>query len=200
MKRYVMSLLLAIAAIATSAQQKQRKFYLIPQVALLNGDHAKSWQWQLIGGVQKKQWAFGLGCGMDYYKSRSIPVFTDTRFFFGKKNACFSYFNLGYNIASPMPWQKRVLYSYWPPSSSTSEYSNGLYTGIGLGYILNASARRKLMLSAGYGFKTVAEHYNTLANWSGYWPPGTIMQKSDYDRTINYWLNYFSLKLGISLW
>lgn len=202
MKKYMVSLLLVLTSITSSAQQKQKKFYLIPQTGVLSGDHIYSGQWQLVGGLQKKQWAFGLGCGMDYYKLRSIPVFTDTRFFFGKKNACFSYLNLGCNIASPMPWQQKMMYSYWSSTQEGSQFDNGLYTDIGLGYILNAAARRKLMLSVGYGFKAITERYNTWVPWINYWRGGTgmVIQKSDYDQSVDYWLNYFSLKLGIKLW
>jgi hypothetical protein len=202
MKRYILSLLLVLATIASSAQQKQKRFYLIPQAGVLSGDHIYSGQWQLVGGLQKKQWAFGLGCGMDYYKLRSIPVFTDTRYFFGKKNACFSYLNLGYNIASPMPWQKKMAYYYWPSTKGDSRFDNGMYTDIGLGYILNVTARKKVMLSVGYGFKTVTERYNTWMPWIDFRQVGNsiVMQKPDYDQSVDYWLNYFSLKLGINLW
>lgn len=200
MKQYMVSLLLVMITLASSAQQKQKKFYLIPQAAVLSGDHIYSGQWQLVGGLRKKQWAFGLGSGMDYYKLRSIPVFTDTRFFFGKKKAYFSYLNLGYNIASPMPWQQKMMYGYWSLAQGGSRFDNGLYTDIGLGYTLNATAKRKLILSMGYGFKTVTEHYNSWVPWSNYLMSGGIMQKSDYDQSVDYWLNYFSLKLGISLW
>ncbi len=200
MSKYMMCLLLVLVAIASSAQQKQKKFYLIPQAGLLSGDHLFSGQWQLVGGMQKKQWAFGLGAGMDYYKLRSIPVFTDTRFFFGKKRSCYSYLNLGYNIASPMPSQRKTFYGFWSPPAMGSAFSNGWYTDMGLGYILNVYGKKKVMLSAGYGFKTVTERYNTLMPWIDFLPMGGMMRRSDYDQSIDYWLNYFSLKLGVNLW
>nr|WP_168420872.1 hypothetical protein [Escherichia coli]NKQ99695.1 hypothetical protein [Escherichia coli] len=84
-----------VIMVFTATAQKQTKYYLIPQAALLNGDHACNAQLQLVGGIQKKQWGFGAGLGIDYYKVRTIPLFVDTRFFFGKERQYFSYFNLG---------------------------------------------------------------------------------------------------------
>lgn len=170
----------------------KRGHYFISQVALLNGDHSASGQVQFAGGVEKHNWAFGIGTAIDYYKVRTVPVFADGRFFWGKKRSFFSYANLGANLAWALESQYR---NYWLPggTSQKSSFSNGLYTDLGIGYALSGIRSKGVIISVGYSIKTLTETYYQFV-YRDFPPYGG----ENSEHRLTYQFNRISLKLGYS--
>ncbi|MDP1763697.1 MAG: hypothetical protein Q8L07_07390 [Sediminibacterium sp.] len=195
MRSIVMIALFFILINKIAAQSKPGKytFYLIPQIALLNGDHSASGQVQLTGGIEKKGWSIGIGTAIDYYKVRTVPLFVDVRTGFGKNRLLFSYLNLGSNIAWPLESQ----YSYPVLYRDTrgSSFSNGVYTDLGIGYhLINGKKNRGMVMSLGYSTKTISESYYE-AIYRGF--PPYIMEY--HERKLGYTLNKIVIRCGIRL-
>lgn len=177
----------------TNSNPDKITYYLIPQIALLNGDNAVSGQIQLTGGIVKKKWAIGIGTAIDYYKVRTVPLFIDLRTRLGKKQLLFSYINLGSNIAWPLETQ--YSYSLQPWNNEKSSFSNGVYTDLGIGYhLVNKKNNRGAILSLGYSMKTVSESYLEIRYRD--FPPYTT---DTFQRKFDYTFNRIVIRLGISL-
>ena len=191
MKSCVMLLLLFLMTAAVTAQSDVAKteYYLIPQIALLNGDHFASGQVQLAGGIEKKGWAIGIGAAIDYYKVRTVPVFADLRTYFGKHRLLFSYLNLGGNIAWPL--ESQLSYHWQPGGSRPGSFSNGLYTDLGIGYAFRGKKNRGVVMSLGYSIKTISETYQEAVYRD--FPPYIT---EFYDRKLTYKLNNIVLRCG----
>src|SRR6478735_12476152 len=64
------------------------------QGGILEGEADKTYgQFQLLGGIQRNAWFYGLGLGVDYYGSkRSVPLFLDVKMdLLKRKNTPFVY-------------------------------------------------------------------------------------------------------------
>jgi hypothetical protein len=180
-----------MGSLLAQAPKTKTSYYLITQGALLNGDHSASAQVQLAGGFEKNNWAFGLGAAIDYYKIRTVPVFADARFFFGKDKAIFSYADLGYDMVWPLETQYR---NYWTLGGpyQRSDFRNGFYTDLGIGYALKRK-NKGVIISLGYSMKTITEKYNEVV-----YSPTPPYSGTNTERRAVYELNRISLKLGYS--
>lgn len=195
MRSIVMIALFFILTNKIAAQSKPDKhiFYLIPQIALLNGDHSAGGQIQLTGGIEKKRWGIGMGAAIDYYKVRTVPLFVDVRTGFGKNRLLFSYLNLGSNIAWPLESQYSYNLQYWNNQRST--FSNGVYTDLGIGYHwINGKKNRRMLMSLGYSTKTVSESYYEAIYRN--FPPYIAEY---HERKLGYTLNRIVIRCGIRL-
>lgn len=194
MRNSVMMLLLILVTATVIAQSKPGKtdYYLIPQIALLNGDHFASGQVQLTGGIEKKGWGIGIGAAIDYYKVRTVPVFADLRTYFGKHRLLFSYLNLGSNIAWPL--ESQISYHWQPGGSRPGSFSNGLYSDLGIGYAFGGKKNRGAVMSLGYSMKTIAETYIETVYRD--FPPYI---NEYYERKLDYTLNRIVLRFGFRL-
>jgi len=186
--------LIFFATTALKAQSKNGKagYYLIPQIALLNGDNSASAQVQLTGGIEKKGWDIGIGAAVDYYKIRTVPVFADLRTYFGKNRSLFSYLNIGIDLAWPLESQ----YSdYWRVGDNRSgSFNNGLYTDLGIGYAFHGKKNRGVVISLGYSTKTITEKFIDVI-YRDFPPYGADY----YQRELDYTLNRVALRFGIRL-
>ncbi len=184
MKKLLIIITLFLLAIKLTAQSTNKiRYYLLPQVALLNGDHLTSGQVQLTGGVQKKNWMFGIGTAIDYYKVRTVPMFADLRFCFGKNHSVFSYLNIGTDIVWPLESQS---YNQWN--------GNGLYKDLGIGYAFGGQKKKGILISMGYSAKKVAVSYNEFV-YRDFPPYGG----ENHERRLDYTLNRIVLRLGVML-
>lgn len=178
----IITALFLIAIKLTAQSENKIRYYLLPQVALLNGDHATSGQFQVIGGIQKKRWSAGIGTAFDYYKLRTVPMFVDMRAWFGKKHSIFSYADLGTNIA-------------WPINDTDkTQYGTGFYADMGLGYAFHGEKKGGLVISVGYSIKTITESVRETV-YKEFPPYGLEIR----ERTLNYSLNRLAFRLGIRL-
>ncbi len=196
--KYLLSLLLLCFCVMTEAQKsKQTKSYLMPQIGVLDGDHSTSFQFQVVGGIQKNNWQFGIGTGLDYYKIRSLPLFLDTRYFFGKDKRAFAVVNLGYSIPWPLEEQYKIV--YLTGGNIKSEFEMGLYTDVGIGYQIPLGKKQLLSFSLGYSVKKNTEIYDRRYDWIWGWPvpqPGSL----DNERRMDYTFRRLSFKTGVRLW
>ena len=140
------------------AQKKESsyKFHSINNVGLVNGSNAVSASLQSVNGFKKDSWFAGIGVGLDYYLYRTVPVFADLRYEFGKKkNKYFVYADAGLNIN----WVKDNFIdppSIWNRFSST-DFKNGFYNDIGMGYSIRMKKENAIVLSIGYSHKNLKE-------------------------------------------
>lgn len=185
---------------AQKSKAKKSSSYLMPQVALLNGSSGTSTQIQLVGGLVKNDWHVGLGVGIDYYEMRSVPLFTDVRYHFGKEKKIFTYANVGHNFS----WAQDADNPRFtiPPSSYAVKQTDGLYTDIGIGYTIKIGRRNSLLMSTGFSLKQMGEEYHPLPYSSWIWPssdpwtspPSTTVRKFDYT------FKRVSFKVAYRLW
>jgi len=132
------------------------KFHSVNNISLLNGDNEISAGLQSINGFQNGNWFTGVGVGLDYYIYRSVPLFADVRYEFGKtKNKFFAYADGGINF----DWVKEYYYDgpifIWEGSNNSGEFHNGVYTDAGFGYLVANKKGGGLVLSLGHSHKSL---------------------------------------------
>ena len=129
----------------------------INTVGLLNGSTGPSLSLQTILGASVYQSFAGIGIGLDYYRFRSIPVFADLRYEFGKASrTIFVYGDLGYNYDWLTEKNKQDIFF-----SSSSNYRGGVYYDVGIGYKIGFKNRDALLLSTGYTYKRIKNKAGT---------------------------------------
>lgn len=169
-KKYFFLIVFIAWWVITSAQDKPGKFHFhsINSVALVNGSNAVSAALQTVNGFQHKSFFAGIGAGLDYYLYRTVPVFADLRYEWGKnRNKFFVYADGGINFS----WAQD--YFYVQPvireGNRTNRFDNGLYADAGFGYAVMLKNKMAIILSAGYSHKGLKESY-TYRDWrSGEW-------------------------------
>ncbi len=187
-KKYIVVLLSILMTGVISAQDSSNtkyRFRSINSVVLVNGNNAVSAALQTVNGFQNGAWFAGVGLGLDYYLYRTVPVFADVRYEFGKKkNKFFLYGDLGMHF----DWVPGYLYenpSIWN-GNRRSEYTNGLYTDGGVGLVSGMKKGNGFVLSLGFSKKTLQEKISYL-DWR------TSKMQTDVN---TYRLNRIMLKLG----
>lgn len=188
--KYLLALLLISVSIFSSAQKKtcSLEFHSINGLSFLNGENEVSAGLQSVNGLQKGNWFAGLGVGLDYYIHRSVPLFADLRYEFGKKkDKFFAYVDGGVNFA----WVEDQVYNGPiifddPMMTNSGKFHNGYYTDAGLGYIINVKKAGGLVLSLGHSHKTLREDV-TYTDWRTQQPTTDIYR---------YKFNRIVVKLG----
>jgi hypothetical protein len=130
-------------------------------VGVLEGEAGGKMQLQTIQGIRYGQWFTGIGFGLDYYQLRGIPVFLDIRRnILNRKNSPFIYADGGIHFA----WAEKKDKLSW----GSTEFSNGPYYDLGLGYRLAVGKQSAFIMSAGYSFKYLKEVRSSqlCLNWS----------------------------------
>jgi hypothetical protein len=158
--KYLLMLLFIAVSIFSFGQKKDPvyKFHSINNISLLNGDNEVSAGLQSVNGIQKGNLFAGIGVGLDYYLYRSVPLFADVRYEFGKsRNKFFGYLDGGINF----DWVQENSYSnpifIWDGAGNLGEFHNGVYTETGMGYLVANKKGGGLALSLGYSYKTLKE-------------------------------------------
>lgn len=157
------------------------KFHFLNQVGLLQGESTSAFHLQSINGIQYKNWFTGIGCALDYYRFKTIPLFIDIRKYMGKeKNAFFLYADGGIHFT----WEKEEKnFNY------TTTYSPGFYSNAGLGYKAGLKNGMAFVLNAGYTYKRISEtQQQTVCPFSG--PCYVQVDKYHYD------LNRLIIQIG----
>ena len=132
--RLFFSITLFIFCLQATAQKNSYRFQSNMQFGLLEGEQGSAFQLQTINGVQHKTWFAGLGVGLDYYHTRSIPLFLNVRkeIFKGEKTP-FVYASGGYHF----PWLRAEDKDWY-----ITETKGGLYFDAGIGYQVPVLAAR----------------------------------------------------------
>jgi len=134
------------------AKKKNTRFQSYNAIGLLTGDQTVSWNIQTVNGVQWKTFFVGAGLGFDFYRIGTTPVFLDLRKTFGRgRNKVFAYGDIGYQI--PWPGNREDYFGVY----TGDDLVGGLYSDIGVGYLLEFGKKDALVLSAGYSYKSLSE-------------------------------------------
>ncbi len=128
--------------------QDKLRFNSRNHIGLLEGQSGSAFQLHSINGVTFKRYFAGLGAGLDYYGSRSVPAYislsADARL---KPRTFFITAGAGLNF----PWNTDNL----PDWNTVSRKSTpGFYGAAHLGYRVHTrSGKDAFMLSLGYSYK-----------------------------------------------
>ena len=134
------------------AKKKNTRFQSYNAIGLLTGDQTVSWNIQTVNGVQWKTFFVGAGLGFDFYRIGTTPVFLDLRKSFGQgRNKVFAYGDIGYQF--PWPGNGKNYFGVYTGDALIG----GLYSDIGICYLLEFGKKDALVLSAGYSNKSLSE-------------------------------------------
>jgi hypothetical protein len=188
-KRYLLCLAFCFCLFSIQAQDGKRlKFHSLNNLGLVNGENATSAALQTVNGFSRKGFFAGIGVGLDYYQYRSVPLFADLRYEFGKKKTRpFIYADGGVNFE----WvQNEFRYeaTIWNPGSN--DFKHGVYMDMGIGINAGTKNGNAVVLSLGYSRKTMKET-NTYQDWR------TLVMVTDVN---TYRFNRLILKLGFRFW
>ena len=186
---YFFLVLLMPVTLVSFGQKKNTtyKFHSINNISLINGDNATTAGLQSINGFQKGNLFAGVGIGLDYYLYRTVPLFAGFRYEFGKtKNKFFAYADGGVNFDWVEEEYNDGPIFIWDGSRNTSEFHNGAYTDVGLGYMVGTKKGGGLVLSLGHSYKSL-EKTISYQDWR--------TQETITD-VYNYNLNRIVLKVG----
>ncbi len=125
------------------------RLHTIATVGMVAGQSTVKPLAQIEAGVSRDRLFAGIGAGIDQYRFKSIPLFLDGRWHFGKTRSVFIYGNGGYNI----PFDNKSEYDNF--FKSTDRFYGGLYFDAGFGYRVRLNASHRIMMSAGYSQKNM---------------------------------------------
>ena len=161
-----------LASLILHAQNKKYSFSGLVQGGFSEGQSGTAGNIQIINGVQYKQWMAGVGVGIDYYNTRSVPVFLHVRRnILNSSKTPFVYLSGGYSA----PWLKDE------DKFFMSETKGGLYYDVGIGYGLPVLKSSSLFFTVGYSSKKMSTESGgrPIDIWSSSVPPF-----SHYDYTL----------------
>lgn len=184
MKRKSFLAALFVFAVFVLPAQPQKPVYSgAVAVGLVGGESGPAGQLQAVNGLRYKTWSAGIGAGLDYYHSRSVPLFLSlSKAFTPKAKTAFAYLDGGYNL----PWLKSE-----DENLFVTDKKGGLYAAGGLGFVVPVWGTRGFFLSAGYGVKRLTKTVNIMP-WISVWPP-----PKEAFRDYVYTLGCLSLKAGL---
>lgn len=187
MKYFFLVLLIPVTLVSFGQKNNAAyKFHSINNIGLINGDNEVSAGLQSINGFQKGNLFAGVGIGLDYYLYRTVPLFADFRYEFGKtKNKFFAYANGGVNFE----WVEDVYGPFiydWTVAPNVSKFDNGFYTDLGLGYMVGTKNGGGLVLSLGHSYKSLEKTFSYM-DWR---------TRETITDVYNYNLNRIVLKVG----
>ena len=170
-------------SICATAQKTKPSFVASVQGGLLEGEAGSAFQLKAVNGFQRQSWSAGIGVGVDYYHTRSLPLFLDLRKSFGKgEKTPFVYANGGYHF----PWLKTGEQEW-----NDVDVKGGMYMDVGIGYAFPAFKNTKLFFSAGYSQK----NYSRVSNYPVYID---IFPQPPMPKIISeYRLRRFSIQTGL---
>lgn len=164
------------------AQKAKITFHPSVQAGLLEGERGGALQLQTVQSIGYKTWSFGLGAGLDYYHTRSIPLFADVRKALSKKEQRpFVYVDGGYHF----PWLTTA-----DKEALITEAKGGLYYDAGIGYEFPVMKKNRFFFSAGFGYKAYKGiHRYTICPFMG---PCFVQTE-----VLDYQLRRLSIKTGL---
>ena len=182
------TIILTSCCLLVCGQQKQKAktslfpFSSVNQAGLILGNEEYELLLQCINGVRYKSWFGGIGVGLDYYYSRSVPVFVELRkMALPHKWPLFVYGDVGVNV----PWLK---------DSDKEELwykvkvNKGLYYDVGAGFDFPLK-KGSLVISGGYSTKEQHE----VRTYAYIWGPPGMPEKRDF---IDYKFSRIVVKAG----
>jgi hypothetical protein len=164
---------------------RKYSFQSINQAGIVEGERGTSFQLQSINGLAKNHWFAGIGAGIDYYHTRTVPVFIDIRKnVLNKEKSPFIYLDAGISF----PWKKQNNEYMW----YKEEYKNGSFYDFGIGYNTPVNKLGGFVFSIGYSEKKLKEERYT---YDYFIYPG-INNGTAGKNEFNYRLRRISVKAG----
>jgi hypothetical protein len=153
MRYFILLLCIGISCIANA----QSKIHYTGSVegGLLKGSNPAKCFVFTTQGIAYKNYTFSIGSGVDFYSFRSVPLFIDAKRKFGNRAVePFIQAAAGINITSPNSTDAKILYQY-----AGGDFNTGFFAKTGGGLIFGAQKNPKVLLSAGYSYKTSSYKY-----------------------------------------
>jgi hypothetical protein len=147
MKSIYISLFFLIVSFSSLAQKKNLQFQSINLAGIVGGEKEVGYSFQSINGIKFSNWSSGIGIGVDDYRYKTLPLFIDGRWFFGKRNKGFLYGDIGYNFPLKNKPGKEIYYY------GSYDFSGGIYTDVGIGLQFPLNKVSSLAFSLGHSYK-----------------------------------------------
>lgn len=150
---------LLLPFVALSQEEKKDKnisklnLHVITSGGVAGGDEATKPVIQLSGGLMFGSFYTGIGVGGDFYHFRTIPLFADLRYSFGRKKSLFVYANGGYNFVGGGNLKNEF-------GGAEEHLKGGLYLDGGIGLELVASPVDRVGISIGFSRKSNVHTYS----------------------------------------
>ena len=152
-----------LASVFTFSQKKRTLsgagFCMISSAGVAIGEKSVNPVFQVVPGIYFKKFSAGIGLGFDDYRFRSMPLFADVRFKFGRRDFGFLYADAGYNF----PFDIKKTESTF---NTTDIYKGGFYGDAGIGFRIFTRSRHAFLFSTGYSIKDIKNKvgytYNTF--------------------------------------
>ena len=154
-QRTSLLVVILIMVYATTWAQKTNKIQYMNRssMGILVGGSDRSMSLQTINGISYKTYSAGIGIGIDYYHTKTIPVFVDLKKnIFNRQKTPFVYLDLGYSLPSD---SKVTSTNWW--KTDISEFGKGYYYDAGIGYQFPVKGRVAIQFSLGYNLKQMSE-------------------------------------------
>ena len=159
----LLSLLLSLAGKAQEAKASPISLRLSGTAGYSAGEQGLRPYYGLSAGFGDNRFYAGLGMAHDAYRFRSIPLYAEGRFHFGKKGLGFLYGQLGYHFPNSSKRDRKEGDWYLVKDSD-----GGLYRSAGIGCRLTPRKKSGLMISAGFHQKDMKRVLsNPPCNWGG---------------------------------
>lgn len=158
--------LLLFTSIQLNAQQKSWQYSSMHQMGILSGSSGESFQIQSIHGIKKKNYFIGAGLGIDYYHTRTVPVFATLRFHPVQKQVLpWLYLDMG--VSAPWATDQQKGANGW--GVQNKDYRTTFYWDAGIAFRLTGRTDKGLLLQFGYSTKEMRYAYDAW-NWIRPWP------------------------------
>lgn len=159
-------LLLIFTVLESNAQQKSWQYSSIHQMGILSGSSGESFQIQSIHGAKKKNYFIGAGLGIDYYHTRTVPVFAAVRYHPHSQQAVpWLYLDMG--VSAPWATDQQKGVNGW--GIQNKDYRTTFFWDAGIAFRLTRKQDKGLLLQFGYSTKEMRYAYDTW-NWIRPWP------------------------------
>ncbi|CAL1518786.1 hypothetical protein [Chitinophaga sp. MM2321] len=163
-------------------------FYNINEVGVTISDDAGVLAKFILGYRFAYKWQVGLGIGLDAYRLRSAPLFTDLRYDFSTKKTTFFLYG-GAGVA--IPWLTEKQWSQ-PYRGKPDRTDAGLYSQAGVGYKFRWDNRNSIHVAVGFSHTAMKQQYSL----SFYEPAGP--PKLDYE-VYDYKFTRLNISFGLTL-
>ena len=159
-------LLFCMSAFCLANAQKKLAYTGSVEGGLLLGNKPVSSFVLTTQGVAYKQFTFGVGSGFDFYRLPSVPLFVDAKKIFSHKQMQpYVEAAAGVNFTNRHSSAAKNITYY----SSTGKFDNGSFIKGGGGLLFRAQKKIKVLLSAGYTYKTATFSYTPVTGQPWAW-------------------------------
>ena len=134
-------------------------FRVIASGGIVVGQKNISSVFQVVPGVSVKRFYAGTGIGLDDYRFRSLPLFADVRYHFGRREFGFIYVDAGYNFPFDISKTQEIF-------KTTDIYKGGFYGDFGLGFRFMSFGKHSFLFSGGYSIKNIKNKVGHTYTWT----------------------------------